>query len=107
MGSGLAEWVSSTFLGGAAITVESVVKELDHTMPDVSSILSSLSESELVWILVYDIIENKKYNVEILSRQQKLFIFQAQKGFASIPFEIKDDLFELWEKSGCMKKINI
>lgn len=69
-----------------------------------SSTLSSLSESELVWILLYDVIENKKYDAKTLSKQQKLFIYQTQKGFASIPFEIKDDIFELWEKSGCLKK---
>jgi hypothetical protein len=98
----LTKWVSDTFLGGSMVTVDAVVRVLDHSLP-LSSILSSLSESELVWILVYDIIENKKYNTGTLSKQQKLFIFQTQKGFDSIPFEIKDDVFELWEKSGCLK----
>lgn len=102
MGSGLTEWVSSTFLGGAPVTVEAVIAVLDHSIP-LSSTLASLSEDELVWILMYDIIENKKYDVVKLTKQQKLFIFQTQKGFASIPFEIKDDIFELWEKSGCKK----
>jgi hypothetical protein len=62
-----------------------------------------------------DVVENKKYSkIDNLTKQQKMFLAQARKGFACLfidqissvltclPFELKCDIYDLWEESGCL-----
>lgn len=99
--SSLRDWVSNNLLGGSEITPEIVAGFVEPGVDGVSHVISELTESELVWLLVLDMIEKKKYKEMDMSKQQKMFIVQAQYGFASLPLEINFDLLELWEKSGC------
>jgi len=124
-GLSLNEWVSSTLLGGGPINPETVSRFIGNEIIkspcsavlslDLTSIISSLSETELVLLLMIDVVENKKYSkIDNLTKQQKMFLAQARKGFACLfidqissvltclPFELKCDIYDLWEESGCL-----
>jgi hypothetical protein len=69
---------------------------------DISEWISPLTTDELVWLLVYDIVENKKYSAIQLTTSNKMFLAAARKEFENIlkVIEINFDLEELWKKSG-------
>jgi hypothetical protein len=98
--SSLYEWVSANF-EITDITPVSVSKFIG-TGIDLSTWLTPLTVDELIWLLVYDIVEYKKYKDLNLSTSHKMFLAAARKEFENIlkVIEIDFDLTEIWEKSG-------
>lgn len=98
--SSLSEWVSSNF-NVPSITPRSVSDFINPEL-DISEWISPLTTDELVWLLVYDIVENKKYSAIQLTTSNKMFLAAARKEFENIlkVIEINFDLEELWKKSG-------
>lgn len=100
MSSSLSEWVSKNF-AIPSITPQSVSRFINPEF-DISEWLTPLTTDELVWMLVYDIVEFKKYSTLKLSTPEKMFLAAARNEFESITntIEIKVDLNELWKTSG-------
>lgn len=69
---------------------------------DISGILHPLTVEELHWLLVYDIVEHKKYKDVELTRSNSLFLAAARKEFENVlhVIEINFSLEELWKKAG-------
>lgn len=100
MSSSLSEWVSKNF-DIPSITPQSVSRFINPEF-DISEWLTPLTTDELLWMLVYDIVEFKKYSTLKLSTPEKMFLASARNEFESITntIEIRVDLNELWKKSG-------
>ena len=97
----LKEWLVSNFDVKEPLTAAGVSTFIACGI-DISDIISELDEDELVWLLVFDIIENEKYKQINLNLSTKLFVVQAQKVFAEIEktLSITDDIEAIWNKSG-------
>jgi hypothetical protein len=96
----LSDWVSKTF--DIPVINASTVAEFIAPGVGVKKSLEPLLIDELVWLLVYDIVEHKKYSDKELTLANKLFLVAARKEFENIlkVIEINFDLNEIWKKSG-------
>lgn len=93
------EWLKINF-GITSLDVDTVSSFIGHPISD---IIGVLSEDELQWLLVYDIVDNKKYKTcDNLSIPNKLFIRAIIDGIKRITnnIEITFDMEKEWVKYG-------
>lgn len=98
MNSELFTWLSNSF-NIDKLDINNVSEFINYDLSLVK--ISPIYEYELLCILVYDIIENKKYMSIKLDRKHKFFLTAAKYQFDNIikSLEISENLIDLWNKS--------
>lgn len=100
MSQSLSQWVSRVF--DIPVIDSASVSDFIAPTTGIEETLEGLSISELTWLLVYDIVEHKKYKDKELTKSNKLFLASARNEFENIlrVIEIQFDLEEIWKKCG-------
>jgi len=92
------EWLFNVF-GIDVIDTDNVVSFINEP---IKNTIKGLTKEELKWLLIYDIVDKKKYNNKDLTLQQKLFIRAMINAIKDIEnsIQINFDIHELWVKYG-------
>lgn len=101
-------WLSARFGAPSVLSPESVSNFIEF--PPARETFSGLTEDELSWIVLFDIVEDERRYRAIfpaLPKHEKMFILAARHYFATVQrtLSIDFDIWELWRRSGCQDHI--
>lgn len=90
-------WLSDTFLGKSRPSSDNVSAFVGCD----KSTLDGLSEYELTWLLLFDVIDRKLYDVKGLDKQKKMFFIILKHEYNNMlnELEIRFDIDDIWARS--------